>query len=114
MVDFPLPKGPGAQGPGEMEELREVSKGSFLSWSDGFFSPASPAGLAESSARFLFQPPPGVCLGCTRHLHPTRCAPSPRLNECAAKGTINPSMVDSDTSPRHPPAPSPHLREVGS
>lgn len=31
MVDFPLPKGPGAQGPWEMEELREVSKGSFLS-----------------------------------------------------------------------------------
>lgn len=31
MVDFSLPKGPGAQGPWEMERLREVSKGSSLS-----------------------------------------------------------------------------------
>lgn len=31
MVDFSLPKGPGAQGPWEMEGLRQISKGSSLS-----------------------------------------------------------------------------------
>lgn len=36
MVDFSLPKGPGAQGPWGMEGLRRVSKGSS-EWSDGFF-----------------------------------------------------------------------------
>lgn len=36
MVDFSLPKGPGAQGPWEMEGLRRVSKG-YSEWSDGFF-----------------------------------------------------------------------------
>lgn len=36
MVDFSLPKGPGARGPREMEGLRRVSKGSSEG-SDGFF-----------------------------------------------------------------------------
>lgn len=36
MVDFSLPKGPGARGPWEMEGLRRVSKG-YSEGSDGFF-----------------------------------------------------------------------------
>lgn len=36
MVDFSLPKGPGARGPWEMEGLGRVSKG-YSEGSDGFF-----------------------------------------------------------------------------
>lgn len=48
MVDFSLPKGPGAQGPREMEGLRRVSKGSS-EWSDGFFLQRGLLGALPSS-----------------------------------------------------------------
>lgn len=96
MVDFSLPKGPGAQGPREMEGLKRVSKG-FSEWSDGFSLQPLQRGLLGALCLPL-PPAPTRCL-LKMHKAPESSQMHPISKaECVVKGTINPSMVDSDIS----------------